>query len=741
MKGYLRLFSLIFLVLMVQQSWANMDSVKKPIPFQRLFAHEKIDKEQKDLDKADGKVDGIIKATQQDDINLYITDAMVRQINELQDSIESNNKIKGQQQKVLYLSYIQELVKTYREGIKQKIIDPVIAPNLVNTFAKAVQATADSVSMVPIIREAPYDIAKIITQILNENIGSSQSKNIVFLKFASLYPDKIVSNLEPFAKEAFADSLLAVGGKANPTSIYNFAQAANTTIGKLIHQSKNSMVQRLVELSKTSNALLYFPFLDEIINGKKSIDSLKKIIGNGEVGYDSVAYYKTLVKTEINYYNRLLKGDTPVAMFGANGLRETLQKKANQHFVKVINNLHDKPEAVRMRAVEPLSPVDLYYMMVLGEEEIYTSSYKHSFTRMLQRLGKTAKTDSLLEIVNYDYFKRFIKMAANYNRLDTFLKLMPTAKSEQVMHRFVDNLDKTKDLEDAVDVADSYSSINNKKLQQTILQYVQENETDAINTGNNRGKIIYNLLKTIFLSADSTKKINLTAEYGIPNIYSVDYKQIADDTGRVVQQVFFYGDDDGKAFFPRFVNSFTDKSIWQIIPKAEWVEIKSIKGNKVSIYVNRPLDSDKNLDDSAQAHLNSYLSQQGITPSVVVHRGHSYWLPGTLKRMPDDVKIIVLGSCGGYKNLSIILKNSPNAHIISTKEIGVGDINRPILNYLHQNFQSSKLLDWRTMWAALGKTFSKDPSKAVRESWENYIPPYKNLGAIFIKAYNRKVVE
>ena len=27
---------------------------------------------------------------------------------------------------------------------------------------------------------------------------------------------------------------------------------------------------------------------------------------------------------------------------------------------------------------------------------------------------------------------------------------------------------------------------------------------------------------------------------------------------------------------------------------------------------------------------------------------------------------------------------------------------------------------------------------AIRESWEDYIPPYRNLGAIFIKAYNKK---
>jgi hypothetical protein len=729
----------IVFTLMVTHVFGMADSVK--VPIERQMKHDKINAEQKLLDKADGKIDGIIRATQQDDVNLAITDAMVRQVNELQDSIETNKKIKGQQQKVLYLDYVEQLVKAFREGLKQKTIAAVYAPTLVSTFSKAIQATVDSTSMVNSIKEAPYEVGKIVAQIITENIGNKESKNIVYLKYATLYPDKIISSIEPFAKENFADSLLVIGCKANPTAVYSYAGANNSIVGKLIHQSKNAMVQKVAELSKTLNALFYFPFLDDILNGKQSIDSLKKIIGNGEVGYDSVAYYKTLVKTEIGYYKRLQTGDTPIAMLGANGLREMLMKKANQHFVKIINDLHEKPEAVRMRAVEPLSSVELYYMMVFGEAEIYTSSYKHSFTRMLQRLGKPAKTDSLLQVVNYDYFKRFIKMAANFNRLDTFLKLMPVAKSEQIMHRFVDNLDKTNDLEDAVDVADSYSSINDKQLQKTILQYVKENETNAIGTNNTRGTIIYSLLKTIFLSADSTNKINLTTEYGIPNIYTVENKQIADDSGRVVQQVFFYGDDDGKKFFPGFVASFGDKSLWQTTPKKEWVEIKSLKGQKVWTFVNRPLDTDKNLDDTAQYHLNSYLSEQGLTPTVVVHRGHSYWLERTLKRMPDDVRIIVLGSCGGYKNLSKILKNSPNAQIISTKEIGAGDINQPIINYLNQSFQSGKTIDWRNMWATLSKYFAGQPNKALRESWDNYIPPYKNLGAIFIKAYNKKNAE
>ena len=189
-------------------------------------------------------------------------------------------------------------------------------------------------------------------------------------------------------------------------------------------------------------------------------------------------------------------------------------------------------------------------------------------------------------------------------------------------------------------------------------------------------------------------------------------------------------------FFPPFLNSFSSRE-WKITPKKEWVEIKSLKG-KVWIYANRPLDYDANLDDSAQVHLNNYLEENELYPSVVVHRGHSYWLPGTIKRMPDNARIVVLGSCGGYKNLHQILEVAPEAHIISTKEIGAGDINKPILNYLNQSMLNSEKIIWKDMWHSLSGLFSRDPSKTVRESWDDYIPPYRNLGAIFIKAYKKK---
>lgn len=709
------------------------------VPFQRIRFHDRINDEQKKCDKADGKADGIIRVSKNEEVNLQVTDVLTRRIDALQCFVENSAKIIGNNEKIRNLNYIEEIIKAFRTGWKGKQFNAALTPELINVFEKSLHANIDSQSIAPYIDESPLEIGNIVVPIFSKNIGYADCKRILFIKYANAHPDKILTNIKPYVNEPFADSLVILACQKDPVQMYSFAQAINTPVGKLIHRSTDPLVVAISKLSQTPNALFYFPFLDDILSGKQTIENIKKVVGDGNVGYDSVGYFQLLVKTEIDYYARLVKKDTPIAMFGTNGLRDVLQRKAIQHFITPINELHEQNNLnIRMRAIAPLTPQEIYFMMVMGENDIYTSSYKHSFARLLEKLGPKPKTDELLMSVNLDYFKKFIKMAANFNQLDTFLKLMPPKSATTLMRAFVANLDNADNLEDAVDVADSYSSIKDKDLLRTILDNVSLNEQESIDENNDKGKVIYGLLKTIFLSINPANGIDLTTEIGIPPIYSVDPKILTDDSGRIIQQVFFYGDDDGKTNFNGFLNSFSAKE-WRIEKNEEWVVIKSLKGKKVWIYANRPLDSDANLDDSAQVHLNNYLSKNNLSPSVVIHRGHSYWLPGTIKRMPGDAKIIVLGSCGGYKNLNQILSLCPDAHIISTKEIGKGDINRPILNYLNQTFVSGKTLQWKDMWSSLTKSFSTDPSPAVRESWEDYIPPYKNLGAIFIIAYNKKI--
>ncbi len=708
------------------------------VPFQRIRFYDRIKDEQLKCDKADGKADSIIRVGKNEEINLQVTDALTRRINEIVCFIEANPRIPSNNDKIRQFNFVEELLRSFRISWKSRRFNPALTPLLVDNFEKILKANIDSQSMASLIDEVPYQVGIINAEVFNKNIGYKESSRILYFKYVTANPSKILATIRPYVNEPFADSLIAVACKNDPKQLYDYASSTSSPEGRLIRRSEDPLVKTVAQLSRTPNALLYYPFLDDILHGKQFVDSIRKIIADGEGGMDSVGYYRLLVKTEIGYYGRLINKDTPIAMFGTNGLRDMLQRKALRHFITPINELHDQNNlAVRMRAIQPLSAEELYYMIVLGENDIYTSSYKHSFARLIQLLGPQPRMDQLLMNVKMDFFKKFIKMAANYNQLDTMLKMMPHENATTLMKAFVSNLDEKANLEDAVDVADSYSSINNPELQKNMLDNITANEQRSTEDGNNKGKIIYGLLKQIFLSFNDNS-IDLTGQLGIPSIYSLDYNYLADEKGRVVQQVFFYGDEDGKTIFPAFINSFSG-SEWKITRQKEWVEIKSIKGKPIWIYANLPLNSDQNLDDTAQKHLNAYLSDHDLNPSIVIHRGHSYWLPGTINRMPGDAKIIVLGSCGGYKNLSEILDISPDAHIISTKEIGKGDINRPVINYINQSLLTGKPIIWKDMWASLTKIFYADKDRAMRESWDDYVPPYKNLGAIFIKAYNKRL--
>ena len=715
----------------------SADTIK--IPLQRQFFHDKIDKEQATIDLSDGLKDQQYRVGKNEEFILHITDALFRKIDDLQLWIEASDSISKNNDKIRLLNYISKALFYYRAAYKKREITTAEFPILFECVESVIKTNL-SEPLVIFIEDQPYSVAKIISDVFNDHLYIEEAKKTVYFKYCLLHPENILSTIRPYVNQSFADSLIVVACKKNPVQLYSYAQSASSPEGKLIHNSSNELVKVVAQLSQTSQSLMYFPFLDDILSGKNSIEKIQKYLGKDEIDYDSVGYFKLLVNTEKEYYRRITSPakDTPIAMYGTNGLLESLKDKAIRHFINPINTLHDESNlAKRMKSIDPLSADEIYYVIAMGENDIYTSSYKHSFNRMMLKLGVKPRTDSLLQIVHFDFFKKFIKMAANFNRLDTFLKCMPSRNSEFLMKAFVANLDKSSSLEDATDVADSYSSITDKKLQQSILNYVKDNEAQCMYDENERGTLIYGLLKNIFLSADSSNRIDLTSIAGIPSIYEITKTDLQDDNGRIIEQVFFYGDEDGKTYFTPFLNSFSPKE-WRILKNNEWVEIRSLK-NDVLIFANLPLDYDANLDDSAQVHLIEYLEANGLYPQVVVHRGHSYWLPGTIDRMAINAKIVVLGSCGGYKNLNKILELCPDAHIISTKEIGAGDINRPILNYLNQSFRNDNKIVWKQMWQSLTNLFSKDQSKNVRESWESYVPPYKNLGAIFIKAYEKKI--
>ncbi|MFN5333883.1 MAG: hypothetical protein ACK5BV_01690 [Bacteroidota bacterium] len=707
---------------MLAQNRMTADTVRPVIPMNRMLWHEQLDKEQKRIDKIDGKSDGVIKLLQNEDINVQIEDAIFRRVDELQLEVERRKT--DHNSKIGYLRGLKELLLEYQKQVKMKRSMAVYAPVLIESFDSCMQLMSRQESVVPVIQSIPYQAAEPLLPLFYAEKDLAEIKKVIFLKKAKDNPKNILLEIAPYENESFADSLIIEAALNNPMDIYTYAQASKSAQARMIRRSQDPRVLTIAKLSEKLNGTLFLPFLDEFISGNISLDSVSAVTTS------PATYYRLLVQTQIRYQQRLTAGDT---ILMASALLDMLKRQATDAFVNVMNELHDATETVRFRVAEGLTAQEIYYLLVSTEEVIYTSTYTNLFKRMMDRSpGKRA--DSLLMSVNMDRFKKFIKMAANYNRLDEFLKAMPELRSRQLMYAFANGLQKTNSLEDAVDVADSYGSIVNVELKDFLKTQIQVNYEKSMQAGDKRGTIIYRILHTLFQSSEDST-INLSAELGIPSVYRVDYESLADDSGRVVQQVFFYGDEDGMTSYKNFMGMFQSKTDWDVVKGTDWVTIHSLKGKPYTIYANLPLDHEQDLDQKAQENLLNYLSNNHIMPSIVVHRGHSYHLKYTIRQMMSSSRIVMLGSCGGYQNLAKILNVNEDAHIISTKQVGSYSVNEPILRQLNENVRNGKHIEWIPLWDQVNLAVKNDPKASTLI--KDYVPPHKNLGALFIKAYRK----
>jgi hypothetical protein len=248
---------------------------------------------------------------------------------------------------------------------------------------------------------------------------------------------------------------------------------------------------------------------------------------------------------------------------------------------------------------------------------------------------------------------------------------------------------------------------------------------------------VYALLATLFnglKASDNQDALKQQSDIlSLPPINLVQYKNLVNDSGVVYQQVFFYGDEDGKTSYASFMGNFRDGK-WKVANSKYWTTITSTSGKPLVIYANNPLTEPE--DEEAQKQLGEHLEKKGILPSIIVHRGHSYHLPLTLERLNKNTRVVMLGSCGGYHNLAEVLDRSPDAHIISSKQVGAMNVNEPIIKAMQAKLMEGKDIEWISMWKDLNVYFtSKMPS--YKETFSDYVPPHKNLGAIFIKAYRR----
>lgn len=650
------------------------------------------------------------------------------EIDALQCEIESDSLIGGQD-KVRYLRGIENVLKTFnseRRSLKQP---EAVLREVVGLFTPAMRADIRRRSIEPVVEGGSYDAANVFIRgskiAFEKNAGYKKSADGVVLKYCVLHPEQTFQTLKANPDVPFADSLIKAVSRRYPSQLYTYAQA-NNKLGYTIRNIVNDpFIRTVVQMSRSKSGQMYFPFLDNVIKGKVTLADLNA------AEKDSVLYYRLLVNTRIDYVQRAHNKDTAIAYAE---LEAKLVQKAGDVFVNNINGLHERPDAIRFRSIQTLTAPELYYLAVSTDGLIYTSSYTNGvYPLMMKKINN--RGDSLLQLVQYDHYRKFISQAAAYNTLKNFLASYPDGKSaDELMKTFVSRLEESPGLEDGVDVADSYASIAESLPERAkeMLKNIQANFERNRQDNNRRGIAIYTILDKLFRSADSTNSIDLTKELGIPPVYHVPFSSLTNDKGEVIIQVFFFGDEDGKTDFKIFQSMFP-KTNWTIDrTNKQWIVIRSIKEKPVIIYANIPFDEETGEDDRAQASLRDYLKEKNLLPTVTINRGHSYHANTTIAYMAPTSRVVFMGSCGGFNLINAILQKSPDAHIVASKQIGKRDINKPFIQLLVEKLRTGSDINWIPFW----KEFRKN---ANVEGFDDYIPPHKNLGVIFIKAYTHSM--
>ena len=341
--------------------------------------------------------------------------------------------------------------------------------------------------------------------------------------------------------------------------------------------------------------------------------------------------------------------------------------------------------------------------------------------------------DQLLTHVHQAHFRVFLKTAAIFHRLETFLATIPSPVARwSLLARGVSDLERgPAGLAQAMTVAELLSAPLDLSSLRIIREMLTSEYARAVLESNNDARTMYGLLIAQLARRKEPGLIDtgLTAiaTTYLPSLPDVETMPMATlfTQGINIQRYFFYNDDDGRQSFQSFLAQYQHASAWHIDDHGSFIHLlASGAGRTIEIYANKPTEEEQGATDIDQV-----LHERHVVPQMIVHRGHTPYAARTIEHIPATAAVVVLGNCGGTTLLDTVLSKAPQAHILTTKGIGSITINDPLLKALNDYLLSTKVMTWPRFWREAEVVLGHNPR------FVDYVPPHKNAGAVFLQAY------
>ena len=672
-----------------------------------------IDREQRRLDSFDGKIDGKIEPNKNNEQSKLYKQIYLTLVDSFQNRVNNSSLLASYQRRNLLYGMFMTLSEISGKTFNNI---PLYYQKLFLHAHGLIRASENRDILSYLITDPLYSV-----------------KNIYFYKYdihakdflissCRTYPDEVLKAFSRYSDRPYKDTVVEACAILAPNVAKNYL-IGETGIKQILMTSGNMNIIGMRGFFAQYNILSKgMVLVDDIVDG-----NLITIEDAHAISLDKRRFLRKMIAIRNSDY-----------IMAEYSLDQQL-KATSLEYVRIINELHDeKDPKKRFACIDDFNWKELYTLLVYSEEEIFTSTFNGVFERLIFRIHQDKISgDRMLEKVKYNQFRTFIKICANFNKLDDFMKTMPKDQSRMLIAKFTNNLDKNEgDLSSAINVANAFSSIQDSLL----LIYMRENialEYKRTEKESNRnGTAIYGLLKSLFVDNEKKDAVwfqSMASQYKLQPIHQIDSSALF-GMDKVHRQVhFFYDDEDGEASYASFITTFSTPN-YRITRKPNYVIIESIKGKKVAIYANHPKS-----EIEGQAALDTVINSFKKDIQLFVHRGHSYYAMNTIDQIPPKTKIVFLGSCGSYHNIHEVLSRSENVHIISSKQIGTMGVNNPLLFHIAETVREGKNLVWSDVWTKTAKTIAKNPDAV--EKFRDYVAPDKNLGAIFLQAFTRLVTQ
>lgn len=531
------------------------------------------------------------------------------------------------------------------------------------------------------------------------------------------YPYMIGNRILQPRFDRFHDTLLYFMANRAPMEFLNKISAHDPGFGNLVNQSRNRTVKAIASLAPDVNINRILPFALAISENRITLDQVKSLAMN------PTDYYREFT-AEISYLKQNPEPET------RNFLRLPLvdlnAQFAREFYINEINELHEKSDQIRFKIIENLSDRELYYLILGGEDELYTSSFLHIFHQFLQKT-ESSGLDNFFEKVAYNDFDRFLSILTVYGMEHELITRMKddsyTGAMKKILNTLTGPLLTDEDLVyTSMYLAEIFQKTKDLKGPGNILsQHLDSLQKKS--AADNLLTRIFGAFKDILTGTQVVMNEEKETMYDKLAVRNLVVNNL------VTEVSLFYDDDDGVSSFNTFCATF-DPHTWLKEDKGNFLVFTSKKGvNKIIAYANKP--NTRAGSDTAQKEMMDAIQQEGHQVSLFIHRGHSYHLLNSLSMLSPSAELVYLGSCGGYHNVMNAFSQNHSSQFIATRKIGSKLINDPLLKRIHQDILENRDINWKEYWTFFNQYFQNSHTKDL---FSGYNPPYKFYGIMFVRS-------